>query len=290
MADRATPHPAAGRRAPIRHPVGVTAQATLAQALAPLRAQPGDAAVLLDVDGTLAPIVRHADDALVPEPTRAQLIGVAKRYGLVACVSGREAAIARRIVSLGSIAYVGNHGAELLLPGGGGVELDPEVATWVPRVHAFARETWTGELDRLRVRREDKNVIAAYHWRGAPDEAAAEQAAKGLAEAAEAQGLAVHFGRKVLEVRPPVPLDKGRGVVRLLADRPIRAALYVGDDLTDLDAFAGLRRLVEEGSLDTAACVGVASDETPDGLLEGADAMVDGPLGVRALLQALLDT
>ncbi len=270
--------------------MGVTAQATLAQALRPLRAQPREAAVLLDVDGTLAPIVRHADDAAVPEPTRAQLIGVAKRYGLVACVSGREAAIARRIVSLGSIAYVGNHGAEMLLPGGGGVELDPEVATWAPRVHAFARETWTGELDRLRVRREDKNAIAAYHWRGAPDEAAAEQAARGLAEAADVQGLAVHFGRKVLEVRPPVPLDKGRGVVRLLADRPIRAALYVGDDLTDLDAFASLRSLVEEGRLDTAACVGVASDETPTGLTEAADAMVDGPLGVRALLEALLDT
>jgi len=78
--------------------------------------------------------------------------------------------------------------------------------------------------------------------------------------------------------------------VRLLTDRPIRAALYVGDDLTDLDAFAGLRSLVEEGRLDTAACVGVASDETPDGLAEAADAMVDGPLGVRALLEALLHT
>lgn len=269
--------------------MGVSAQASLVQVLRPLRAQPERAAVLLDVDGTLAPIVRHADDAHVPEPTRAQLIRVAKSYGLVGCVSGRQAAIARRIVSLGSIAYVGNHGAEILVPGGGGVDVDPEVATWVPLVHAFARETWTQELDRLRVRYEDKKVIAAYHWRGAPDEAAAEQAARGLAEAAEAKGLAVHFGRKVLEVRPPVPLDKGRGVVRLLADRSIRAALYVGDDLTDLDAFSGLRSLAEEGGLDTAACIGVASDETPAGLTEAADAMVEGPLGVRALLEALLD-
>lgn len=289
MADRATGRATVAAADPIRHSVGVSTQATLAQALQPLRAQPDRAAVLLDVDGTLAPIVRHADDALVPEPTRAQLIAVARRYGLVACVSGREAAIARRIVSLGSIAYVGNHGAEILLPGGAEVDLDPEVADWVPLVHAFARETWTRELDRLRVRHEDKKVIAAYHWRGAPDEAAAEQAARGLAEAAEDKGLAVHFGRKVLEVRPPVPLDKGRGVVRLLADRPIRTALYVGDDLTDLDAFAGLHSLVEEGRLDTAVCIGVTSDETPAGLIEAADAMVEGPLGVRALLEALLD-
>ncbi len=73
--------------------------------------------MLLDVDGTLAPIVRHADDAHVPDSTRTPLIAVARRYGLVACVSGRRAATARRIVSLGSIHYVGNHGAELLRGG-----------------------------------------------------------------------------------------------------------------------------------------------------------------------------
>jgi trehalose 6-phosphate phosphatase len=70
---------------------GVTVAAALAEAIEPLRADPAHAAVLLDVDGTLAPIVRHADDAQVPEPTRKPLIAVARRYGLVACVSGRRA-------------------------------------------------------------------------------------------------------------------------------------------------------------------------------------------------------
>ena len=64
------------------------------------------------------------------------------------------------------------------------------------------------------------------------------------------QGFAVHWGRKVLEVRPPVALDKGLGIVRLLRGGPARAALYVGDDSTDLDAFAGLRSLVSSGDLD----------------------------------------
>src|SRR3954468_7593047 len=97
--------------------MGVSRAATLDEALAPLLADPSRAAVLLDVDGTLAPIVRHADDAHVPEPTRAPLIAIARRYGLVACVSGRRAATARRIVAIGSITYVGNHGGELLRPG-----------------------------------------------------------------------------------------------------------------------------------------------------------------------------
>jgi trehalose 6-phosphate phosphatase len=264
------------------------AAATLAEALEPLRADPARAAILLDVDGTLAPIVRHADDAHVPEPTRAQLIAVAKRYGRVACVSGRQATTARRIVSLGSIAYVGAHGAELLRPGGTEVELDREVAAWEQRVRRFEQESWSDALHRLRVRKEDKRAIAAYHWRGAPDEAAAEAALRELAQRAQDAGFATHWGRKVLEVRPPVQIDKGRGIQRLLRDADVDAALYVGDDLTDLDAFAGLRALVASGRLGSVLCVGVRSDETPERLEEEADRLVDGPIGVRALLEALL--
>jgi trehalose 6-phosphate phosphatase len=266
----------------------VSAAATLSEAIAPLRADPARAGVLLDIDGVLAPIVRHADDAHVPEPTRAPLIAVARRYGLVACVSGRQATTARRIVSLGSITYVGNHGAELLRGGATDVELDPEVAKWAPRVRDFAEEAWSDRLRRLRVRPEDKDVIRAFHWRGAPDEDAAEEAVREIAGRAEEAGLVTHWGRKVLEIRPPVALDKGRGVRRLIEETPvIEAAAYVGDDTTDLDAFAALRALVEEGRLRSALCVGVRSDETPPALEEQADLLVDGPIGVRALLHAL---
>ena len=262
--------------------------APLAEALEPLRSEPRRSAILLDVDGTLAPIVRHADDAHVPEPTRAPLIQVAKRYGLVACVSGRQAAIARRIVSLGTITYVGNHGAEILRGGATEVEHDPEIEGWARRVQAFARDALTDDLRRLRVREEDKGAIAALHWRGAPDEAAAERAVRQVAERAEAAGLRTHWGRKVLEVRPPVDIDKGRGIRRLLRDADLRAAVYAGDDRTDIDAFDGLRTLVEQGRLGTAVCVGVRSDETPRELEEAADTLVDGTAGVRQLLEALL--
>ena len=260
----------------------------LAEALEPLRADPSHGAVLLDVDGVLAPIVRHAEDAHVPEPTRRPLIAVARRYGLVACVSGRQATTARRIVSLGSITYVGNHGAEILRGGATEPELDPDVAPWADRVREFAAAALQSDaLRRLRVRGEDKDVIAAFHWRGAPDEDAAEAAVRDVAARAEQQGLGIHWGRKVLEIRPPVRMDKGLGIERLLADADVRAAVYVGDDRTDLDAFAGLRRMVAEGRLGSAVCVGVRSDETPPELEREADVLVDGPPGVRALLQAL---
>jgi trehalose 6-phosphate phosphatase len=274
----------------ILRPVPPAPATPLTEALAPLRAEPARAAVLLDVDGTLAPIVRHADDARVPESTRMVLNEVAQRYGCVACVSGRRAATARQIVSIGSIAYLGNHGAELLRPGTTQLELDREAGAWQRRVHQVADAAWEdGELRRLRVRAEDKGVIVAFHWRGTPDEGAAEVLVKGVAERAEAAGLATHWGRKVLELRPPVALDKGRGIHWLLRDADLDGALYVGDDRTDIDAFRGLRELVDGGRLAHAVCVGVRSEETPAELEAEADVLVDGTPGVRQMLSALIE-
>jgi trehalose 6-phosphate phosphatase len=263
------------------------------EALAELRSDPSHAAVLLDIDGTLAPIVRHADDAHVPEATRTLLIEVAKRYGIVGCVSGRRAQAARQIVAIGSIAYIGNHGGELLRPGSTRVELDPQLQEWVVRVREFAARVYTAEHQRLRVRPEDKQAIAAFHWRGAPDEEAAATAVREIAQRAQDEGFAVHWGRKVLEVRPPVALDKGLGVSTMLgghglAGEQIAAALYVGDDTTDLDAFAALRALRETGALRAVVCVAVSSDEAPPELVRQADLTIAGPGGVRALLEALL--
>ena len=263
--------------------------ATLAEALAPLRADPARAAVLLDVDGTLAPIVRHADEAIVPEATRALLIQVARRFGLTACVSGRRAAIARQIVSLGTIAYVGNHGAETLKPGTTQPEVDREAAAWQRRVHQFAEQAYAEDTQRARVRLEDKGPIVAFHWRGAPDEEHAAALTKQIGERAEQAGFKTHWGRKVLEVRPPIALDKGRGVNWLLRDADLDSAVYVGDDRTDLDAFRALRECVDGGRLQHAVCVGVRSDETPAELEQGSDLLVDGPRGVRQLLEALLE-
>jgi len=262
--------------------------ATLEALLEPLRRDPERSAVLLDVDGVLAPIVPQPDDAHMPETTRRPLIEVARRYRTVACVSGRRASDARRIVSLGSIAYLGNHGSEVLRPGAVAPELDRELQAWTRRVQGFMREAYGEELKRLRVRLEDKEAIAALHWRGVPDDEGAEQAIRAVAERAEGAGYKTHWGRKVLEIRPPVRIDKGAGIVGLLHSTDLAAAVYVGDDVTDLDAFRGLTELQERGRLGYALRVGVRSDETPPALEDEADTVVEGTDGVRDLLRALL--
>src|SRR5712691_1257881 len=99
--------------------------------LARIAEEPERTAILLDVDGALAPIVPRPEDARVPPETRAELRRLRQRYALVACISGRDGADARRIVGVRELTYVGNHG----------LELEPEAQVWEERLHAFLAET-----------------------------------------------------------------------------------------------------------------------------------------------------
>ena len=258
------------------------------EALAPLRNHPAQAAILLDIDGTLSPIVDQPSEAHVSERTRQLLIKISRRYGVVACVSGRPASEARAMVAIGTISYLGSHGAELLRAGWTTPVLDPRLREWARQVREFGARVDTPDLRRHRIRLEDKGPIVAFHWRGARDEEAARGAIEDVATQAESAGLATHWGRKVLEVRPPVQFDKGSGIANLLQEADVDGALYVGDDVTDLDAFRALKRLDDEGKLSHLVRVGVRSDEGPDEIVSEADVVVDGTDGVRELLAALI--
>jgi trehalose 6-phosphate phosphatase len=262
---------------------------TLAAVLRPLTDAPDRAAVLCDVDGTIAPIVERVGDAQVPDRAARLLGALATRYGCVACISGRAAADARRLVGVGRIAYAGAHGAEILAPGERTATVIPAFATWAAPVHRFVAERDDAELRRLRVRIEDKGPIMAFHWRGAPDEDEARTRLEAIAAEAEAGGLATHWGRKVMEVRPPVPISKGRAVDELVRMSGARTALFAGDDATDLDAFDALDALTEAGGLDAAVRVGVASDEGPAAIVDRADVVVDGTAGFLDVLAALAE-
>ena len=230
-----------------------------------LASEPDRAAILLDVDGTLAPIVPRPEDARVPEETRTELRRLVDRYALVACLSGRTGEDAWRVVGVEGIEYIGAHG----------LELEPRAEEWRERLRDFAATVdWPVE---------DKGLTISFHYRGADDEDAARAQLEEVAARATADGLRARFGRKVLELRPPVDADKGTAVQRLLADGPVRRALYAGDDTTDLDAFRGLA----DAELELALRVAVSSFEGPPELAAAADLVVDGTAGVLDVLRAL---
>jgi trehalose 6-phosphate phosphatase len=231
--------------------------------LASLAERPEEAGILLDVDGTLAPIVARPELASVPESTRDELRRLLGRYGLVALVSGRAGVDAARVVGVDGPVYVGVHG----------LELAPEAERWRGPLREFAASVdWPVE---------DKGLSIVFHYRGADDEEAAVDALSSVAERAAALGLEAQFGRKVLEIRPPVAADKGTAVSTLLAQHGLRRGLYAGDDTTDLNGFRGL-----EG-LDLAVRIAVASAEGPPELAKAADIVVGSPGELVDLLRRL---
>ena len=229
---------------------------------------PAAAAIVLDVDGTLAPIVPRPEDARVPAETRRELERLARRYALLAFLSGRTSADARQVVGLDGARYVGVHG----------LELEPEAERWrEPLQELRATAAWPVEET------EDKGLSVAFHYRSAADEERAREALERVAARAESAGLHAKFGRKVLEVRPPVRADKGTAIRRLVEEAGAKRGLYAGDDTTDLDAFRGLG----EAGLEVAVRVAVASDEGPPELRQAADVVVAGPTELLELLRQL---
>jgi len=266
-----------------------TGEGAWAAALEPLRTDPARTAILTDVDGTLAPIVERAEEAAVPAPAREALRRLRERYGLVGCVSGRRAEEARRLVGLDGIAYAGNHGLELLLPGDESPRPDPSLAGRETEAADFIAAADPEKLRGAGLRLEDKGPIQALHWRGAGDEAHAEGCAHEIAVEAGHAGLEPRWGRKVLELRPVGGGGKDAAVASLLAGEALDRAAYAGDDRTDLDAFRRLRELRQSGELTSAVCVGVVSPEAPPELPEDSDLIVDGPAGWLAILERLAE-
>ena len=224
---------------------------------------PEETAILLDFDGVLAPIVDRPEDAGVPPDTRAELERLVDKYALVAVVSGRDGEDVAARVGVDGVVVVGSHG----------LELNPEAGHWQQRLRDFASGvSWPAE---------PKKLTLAFHYRNAPDERAAVKTLEEVAERARDADLVARFGRKVLEVLPPLAADKGSAVRHLLAERGLRRALVAGDDTTDLDAF----RAVED--LDVALRVAVASPEAPEVLREYADVCVESPAEFLELLRRL---
>lgn len=252
-----------------------------------LRSDPARTAILTDVDGTLAPIVERPELAAVPARASATLERLSERYGLVACISGRQAEEARRLVGVPGIAYAGNHGLELLRPGDGEPRLDPALRERERDAAELVATLDPAALAGAELRLEDKGPIQALHWRGASDVERAEALVEEIASTAERAGLALRRGRKVLELRPPGGGGKDAALGALLGDEGLRAAAYAGDDRTDLDAFRRLRELQRDGRLETAICVGIVSPEGPPELAERSDLNVEGPAGWLEILESL---
>lgn len=231
-----------------------------------------------DLDGTLSPIA-PAPEAATLLPGVAELLWRAiPVFDLVAVISGRTSQAARALVGVPGLLYVGNHGLEQLeerAAEGQMAEVLTVVQGAVPYIAAIEAvlNLLRARLDPLfpGIRYEPKGVTASIHVRGTADPEAAEAAVYDAArQIGMAHGLRVTRGKRVVELRPPLDVDKGVAVAELVAARGLKGALYLGDDATDLDAFRALQRLTADGTCQGLA-VAVLHAEAPAGLADAAD-------------------
>lgn len=239
-----------------------------------------------DVDGTLAPIVSRPEDATVPTEIRSLLAEMAGRGVMVALITGRSLEMARAMVGLDGVVYAAEHG--LTVWSDGVVETVPGIEEYGELARQAERDL--SELTRAApgVQLENKGPLLAVHYRRAADPEARERILEAVARSTAAGRFRIHEGRKVIELRPPVDIDKGTALESLARRSGLRAALCLGDDITDLDMFDALRRLQGEGLAGAALAV-VSEDSAPE-VREAADYELEGVERVEWLLREIVTT
>lgn len=249
-------------------------------------AAPAATVILLDLDGTLAPIVPRPSDVAVPPSIIKLIRRLAHSYLAVAIVSGRSATEAKRIIGNAELAYIGNHGFETMLPGHATVvceEAQPFMASMKEITGVAPQE----RLSETGVWLENKISTISLHYRRAADPDAALDYIRGnILPRAEQLGLDISEGRMVIEIKPPVDINKGVSVGRLLDLLSAKQAIYIGDDTTDIDALRELRK--RRRRKDTVMVgIGVISREMPSSLPKSCDLLVERTTGVETVLEIL---
>lgn len=240
----------------------------------------GRAGLVTDVDGTISPIVERPEQAIVLPGAREALARLANRLALVAVVSGRTVADARKLVGVDGLTYVGNHGLEILSERG--PELVPEARPWVPRIAAVL-----DDVARMHaipgVLIENKGATASLHYRMTPDpDQARRELLAILARRAITSGLRIEEGRMVINLLPPLTVTKGSAVSWLVREHRLERLVYLGDDITDAHAFRALAVLRQSGVRTLG--IGVVAPETPPSVRQLADACVASVREVAELL------
>lgn len=242
--------------------------------------------LITDIDGTISPLAPSPDLARVSPICAHHLRALAAQLALVAVVSGRSAVDSQALVNIDGLVYVGNHGLEQLNQGT--VEYVPEAEAYRSRVAAVVADLREMASQLKGTVLEDKGVTASIHYRQVdPSQGAREKLLRTIHQSPSAAGLWITEGKKVIEIRPPLRVDKGMAVRDLVDRYSLEGVVYLGDDMTDVDAFKALNSLRRDGSHQCLS-IAVVGAETPGQVLHTADLAIEGVNAVEELLGQLV--
>ncbi len=247
------------------------------------------AGLFTDIDGTISHVARTPSEATVEEPARQSLRRLESSLDIVGAITGRAADNAADMLGLEGTVVIGNHGYERLQRGERIVH--PSAIASLAGISAMVRVmsaivAATPRLNGVVV--EDKSLSASVHYRLVEDQGRTVEVLKELIRSiAELHDLNVTEGRLVVEIRPKAVVTKGTAIRDLALELGLAGVVYLGDDVTDVDAFRALHALASP-QIETLS-VGVISAETHAIVAESADILIDGVEGCVALLNGVAD-
>ncbi len=200
--------------------------------------------LFLDYDGTLVPIKKSPEIALLP-PLKRNILNDLRKKFFLCIVSGRSLSEIRKYVGIKDISYIGNHGLEIYLKDR--YWTHPEATRVKPILHKTLKMIKSKTKDFRGAFVENKGLSGSIHYRLLPPKRRS-QLREIVFEviASSRRWLKVTEGKMVLEIRPKVDWNKGRGVLKVFEWLHLKEELlliYIGDDETDEDAFRALGRI-----------------------------------------------
>jgi trehalose 6-phosphate phosphatase len=252
-------------------------------------------AVVCDIDGTLSSIAPTPQEATLAPGAREALMALTRTVDLVAAVSGRSAADAAVMIDVPDMLIVGNHGLEWMERGEHSIH--PVALETSPRLETALAEiaSRAAEHDRLwGVIVENKQLSGSIHYRmTAEPEYSHDVILEWAKELGLTHDLRVTEGRMVIELRPPIDVNKGAALRRIIENRSLMSMVFFGDDVTDLDGFRELTRLRDTRNF-AGLSIAVADPEARPDVVAAADGVVAGVDACVTLLSelaaALLET
>ena len=253
----------------------------------------GPCAPCMDIDGTISATAPTVDAAVLLPGMRELLTRAVGAFDLVATVSGRAVADQRRMIAVPGVWHVGHHGYEWeeldTTTGARREVLLPEAAPYLEPVARSLDEIEAALAPLVpELWMERKGITGGVHWRLAPDTTRAREVALPVvSRIAGRYGLRTRESKLAVELFPPVATDKGAGLRRLIETHSLQSVIYLGDDVSDTDAFRMLRdrRTLGQGP---GISIGVLHRDAPSALIETADILISDTLLVPQLLECLL--
>jgi len=241
--------------------------------------------LITDIDGTISQTAPTPQEAKVSPLCRQYLSALCNHLALVAAISGRPAAEAKSMINIDGMVYMGNHGLERWSEGHS--EFIKDAQDYPPLIEAVTKElSPLLYIEGLSI--ENKGVTATIHYRPCRDHQSARQdILVAIENSPHAKSLRIMQESKyAINLLPPVRMDKGTATLDLIREYNLRGGVYLGDDLTDIDAFRAIH--VACCDLDFQGfAIGVISREMPEKLVEEADFTLNGVDDVERFLKWL---